>query len=338
MLLFNNDYCIALNEIRCFYSFVDSNSKMNMNWETIKIYVPLDNDKMPANGILSEYRVKNYIYVLHEIMIIKNSGSGTTETNHYIYYGQMPISTENYNKYTRKQAIPGTAVTTTMSETQTQDAGFYYSIARGKEGEKTLAKMVDGQNNIRISLYKTNNTLTGEYQSIREKIISITGQQAYYLLYETNLFNVAIYQKYSGNMTASHNIASPNNPTQYKATTISGNTETEIAKNDVIIKTGGSNSNIYSATDYFNHGQDMYQAGQNAGYTQGYNEGLADGQSGEGNSFLNLFSAIIQAPVNVFTKILDFEIFGFNIAGIAIGLIAVAMIIAFMRWSSGKTK
>lgn len=85
---------------------------------------------------------------------------------------------------------------------------------------------------------------------------------------------------------------------------------------------------------YTNGYNDGYNTGYNAGKTEGYNSGKADGINeglAQQNSFLTLTTAVVDAPVKVFTDLFDIEILGFNLKNVAIGLLGTALIIALIR-------
>lgn len=78
---------------------------------------------------------------------------------------------------------------------------------------------------------------------------------------------------------------------------------------------------------------DGYEEGKTQGYNQGYYEGAAD--AGD-YSFLNLLTAVVDAPVTVFVKLLDFEILGWNMTTVVISLLSVALIVTLIAYFSGK--
>lgn len=73
---------------------------------------------------------------------------------------------------------------------------------------------------------------------------------------------------------------------------------------------------------------DGYQNGKNAGYSQGYNAGAADA----GNyTFLGLLGAIVDAPIQAITGLLNFDLLGFNMAGFFYALVTLAITITVVR-------
>lgn len=78
---------------------------------------------------------------------------------------------------------------------------------------------------------------------------------------------------------------------------------------------------------------DGYEEGKTQGYNQGYYEGAAD--AGD-YSFLNLLTAVVDAPITVFVKLLDFEILGWNMTTVVISLLSVALIVTLIAYFSGK--
>lgn len=77
-----------------------------------------------------------------------------------------------------------------------------------------------------------------------------------------------------------------------------------------------------------------YQKGYNEGYDKGYGNGLADGQGSPGD-FLDLTTAVVDAPVKVITEMMDVEILGFNMKDVAIGLLSAAIIIWLIKKFAG---
>lgn len=105
----------------------------------------------------------------------------------------------------------------------------------------------------------------------------------------------------------------------------------------------------FSNTDMFNQGyQTGYESGLNSGkqegYTNGYNSGYQDGETtGYNNgintantySFSNLLTAVVEAPVNVFIKLLDFNIMGYNLLNIVLGLLTLAIVVLVIKLCLG---
>lgn len=71
---------------------------------------------------------------------------------------------------------------------------------------------------------------------------------------------------------------------------------------------------------------DGYDTGHRIGYDSGYNKGSRDG-----NSWLGLFTAVIDAPVNVFSNLLNFDVLGFNMKNLFLSLLTVALVVAILR-------
>ena len=107
-----------------------------------------------------------------------------------------------------------------------------------------------------------------------------------------------------------------------------------------------ASSNYYGGySDGFNSG---YESGRLDGYFQGvdstasqkYQEGYSAGYSAglnvaEKGDFFNLFSALIDAPVSVFSSLLNFDILGFNMRNLVLSLLSVALVISAIRLFSG---
>lgn len=83
-----------------------------------------------------------------------------------------------------------------------------------------------------------------------------------------------------------------------------------------------------------------YNAGVDAGYSQGYDVGVNDGyHNGYGvgvndsnqYTFYNLFGAVLDAPVKVFSDLFNFELLGVNLLGLITGLFTLAVVIVIIK-------
>lgn len=90
---------------------------------------------------------------------------------------------------------------------------------------------------------------------------------------------------------------------------------------------------IYTQDQYQNYGNQQYNQGQQAGYDKGYSAGIA---AGDNNSFLSLITAVVDAPITAFTSLLNFEILGFNVKNVVLSILTAALVIACIRFFSGK--
>lgn len=89
----------------------------------------------------------------------------------------------------------------------------------------------------------------------------------------------------------------------------------------------------YSKEQYIQYGNERYGQGQQAGYESGYTAGIAAGGK---NSFLSLITAVVDAPITAFTSLLNFDILGFNVKNVVLSLLTAALVIACIRFFSGK--
>lgn len=89
----------------------------------------------------------------------------------------------------------------------------------------------------------------------------------------------------------------------------------------------------YSKEQYIQYGNEQYYQGQQAGYDKGYSAGISDGGN---NSFLSLITAVVDAPITAFTSLLSFDILGFNVKNVVLSLLTAALVIACIRFFSGK--
>lgn len=90
---------------------------------------------------------------------------------------------------------------------------------------------------------------------------------------------------------------------------------------------------LYTQQQYEQFGQQQYNQGQQVGYDSGYTAGIA---SGGNNSFLSLITAVVDAPITAFTSLLNFDILGFNVKNVVLSLLTAALVIACIRFFSGK--
>lgn len=90
---------------------------------------------------------------------------------------------------------------------------------------------------------------------------------------------------------------------------------------------------IYTQDQYQSYGNQQYNQGQQAGYDSGYAAGIA---AGNNNSFLSLITAVVDAPITAFTSLLNFEILGFNMKNVILSILTAALVIACIRFFSGK--
>lgn len=105
----------------------------------------------------------------------------------------------------------------------------------------------------------------------------------------------------------------------------------------------------FSDTDMYNQGYGVgynngLTSGEQQGYNNGYNVGYQDGElNGYNNglnttntySFSNLLTAVVEAPVNVFINLLDFNIMGYNLLSLVVGLLSLAVIVVIIKLCLG---
>lgn len=81
-------------------------------------------------------------------------------------------------------------------------------------------------------------------------------------------------------------------------------------------------------SDGYNSGYSVGKTdGTDIGYSSGYNDGLL---AANDYSFLQLFTSVVQAPVDIFKSMFDFEILGFNLSHFFTALLSVGLIIAIV--------
>lgn len=107
----------------------------------------------------------------------------------------------------------------------------------------------------------------------------------------------------------------------------------KLALNKIFVSQNSLGGTIYTENQYQLYGQQQYNQGQQVGYNEGYSAGISDGDN---NSFLSLITAVVDAPVKAFTSLLNFDILGFNVKNVVLSLLTAALVIACIRFFSGK--
>lgn len=107
----------------------------------------------------------------------------------------------------------------------------------------------------------------------------------------------------------------------------------KLALNKIFVSQNSLGGAIYTESQYQLYGQQQYSQGQQLGYDSGYSAGISDGGN---NSFLSLITAVVDAPITAFTSLLNFDILGFNVKNVVLSLLTAALVIACIRFFSGK--
>lgn len=83
----------------------------------------------------------------------------------------------------------------------------------------------------------------------------------------------------------------------------------------------------------YDHGYDTgHHDGQQSGYSQGYNAGYNKGaMSGADYSFLGLIGAVVDAPINAFQGLLDFDILGVNMSSFVMAMFSLCFIFLLLK-------
>ena len=179
-------------------------------------------------------------------------------------------------------------------------------------------------------------------------------QQTYTVSLQTNAF-VLIPYKYSENLEGPVRY----NPTRFQ---ILNNQQFTTMKNNGYEQgyTDGYSDgetvgyNQGEASGYTNGYSTGYTAGETAGYNTGYAAGYTDGMEdtqesayrqgyaagyakgaqdtadiGEGGA--RLITAVVEAPVNVYTSMLNFEILGVNVLGFVTACLSICLVFAIIK-------
>lgn len=72
------------------------------------------------------------------------------------------------------------------------------------------------------------------------------------------------------------------------------------------------------------------EASRSEGYNAGYSAGVAVGGQ---NNFLSLMTAVVDAPLEVFTGLFDLEILGFNLKDFLLGICSAALVAIIVRFA-----
>lgn len=108
-------------------------------------------------------------------------------------------------------------------------------------------------------------------------------------------------------------------------------------------ETGPINFSLVTNSEAYNLGYNTgYEQGANDGTTQGYENGLIKGEkngynkgyndgANAGNTWYQLFFAVVDAPVHIFSSLLNFEIFGVNMRNFALALLTLGIFIIIIK-------
>ena len=96
---------------------------------------------------------------------------------------------------------------------------------------------------------------------------------------------------------------------------------------------GYTNGYNAASVSSFNTGyNDGYTAGDSNGYNRGYGVGFSAGVADANEySFFGLISAVIDAPINAFTSLFNFNLLGVNILNLITGLVTLVILIALLK-------
>lgn len=72
-----------------------------------------------------------------------------------------------------------------------------------------------------------------------------------------------------------------------------------------------------------------YSAGDSVGYNRGYNAGI---NATNTYSFTNLISAVLDAPINAFTSLFNFEILGINLSSFLLALFTICVVLTVIKF------
>lgn len=82
---------------------------------------------------------------------------------------------------------------------------------------------------------------------------------------------------------------------------------------------------------------DGVKFGKKDGYEAGYNEGYLYGMKVSDNGgFFGLLTAVVDAPIQAFSSLLNFEIMGVNMKNFVLSILTFALFVVVLRWVLGK--
>lgn len=140
-------------------------------------------------------------------------------------------------------------------------------------------------------------------------------------------YSLAIPTKYASSDTFANRPMFFYNYRLYKLRDTSSMTDNEYYNSGY--SAGYSAGKLDGSSSGYNQG---YDAGVTIGYQNGYNDGVEHG----GNyTFLGLIGAVIDAPINAFTSLLNFEVLGVNILSLITGLLSIAIIVFIVKLCMG---
>lgn len=200
------------------------------------------------------------------------------------------------------------------------------------------------------------NVVKGFYMSVANYIIVTTYSNQYYVTASpalTSAYNAylkgltgstitenELYQNgynvgYNKGFNDGNNnvINNPNNYDLYSKTQYDNNYYT--GKNDGItigennIKNNPNNYDLYTQTQYDSN----YTNGKNIGYNTGYNKGVSESND---YTFIGLIGSVIDAPIQAFTNLFNFELLGFNLLNFIKALFTLMVIIVVARFIVAK--
>lgn len=125
----------------------------------------------------------------------------------------------------------------------------------------------------------------------------------------------------------------------YISQLIAINTNKQVSDGDAALYQAGYNSGVGAMQDYIEEQErNIEKRGYDSGHTIGYNKGYSDGLSaGSTNdySFLGLIGAVVDAPVNAFKSMFNFEVLGVNLTSFFMAMLTASAIIIIIRIALG---
>lgn len=183
---------------------------------------------------------------------------------------------------------------------------------------------------VQILFYESNNNITKEVNRVRV-FSDYYDTGAGYFLYRHNVQYLDVYDNYVM-------FSAVTRQTSINDLNFSGAYSLE--DRTYFINLGVNTDNSYYQAGFTDGYNDGISVGTEDGYNNGYNVGLKDGYNNgynaginesDSNSFMNLMSAVLDAPVRTFTSLLNFEILGVNLLGFITALLTLAIIIFIVK-------
>ena len=292
------------------------------NWSS-KFDFLTTQDYNSFNNLTYDYNVLSFGFVGSN-----NAQEFSTSSNLYDYV------------YFNVQESNGTSTLKSRSDILTKDWGVYeynnlISLHFNVENNTVAKKFFMGVSDyVIVTMYSNKYYVTCSpslYSQYNAYLKGLTGSS----LTENELYQNGYNVGYNKGFNDGNNnvINNPNNYDLYSK--YQYDTNYTNGKNDGItigennIKNNPNNYDLYTQTQYDSN----YTNGKNIGYSTGYNKGVAESND---YTFLGLIGSVIDAPIQAFTNLFNFDLLGFNLLNFVRALFTLTVIIIVARFILAK--